>query len=362
MTTKLYRKYYPSSADRWMRCTASENLIASLVKQGKITIAPPGPSAQEGTRLHTLAEVILLGNEKLEDCGEKDRSRIETYVQWVEEKELPIAAQGQRLHGPRSALEVSVQKRVSPSVELKGKLDYVAVTNDELIIADLKTGWGEVSPDTYQLRIYAWMLMPENFTKPVKLVIVQGKKIKGIIVTPEEVRSFGEELKLTIKKKKVFSPSSSTCKWCPARNKCPAFFSFATDLVRSKKTDYEEILKKSSIADLADEVLAQISRDISILNSWDAEIRREALDRIELHDKVIPGFTYSGTRSRLTWVDTQEAIDWAEKSGYGEEIVTVEVKKTICPPSKVPEEIASTDEFKTMIQNKKSKASVSLSS
>jgi len=131
------KRYSPSAAERWMTCPGS---VAACLD------APDSTSkyADEGTAAHELAERILRGADGASLVGLDAENGVEftqdmlghvmKYVNYV--RDLVASTGGTLL------IEQKLPLKSLTGEDANGTADAVIVTDDELIIVDLKFGMG----------------------------------------------------------------------------------------------------------------------------------------------------------------------------------------------------------------------------
>lgn len=130
----------PSSAVRWMTCPGSVALCQGVTEA-------PSPYADEGTDAHELAAICLTTNTNAADhlgrvmeLGHKvdaDMARhVQTYLDYV--REVVAGTGGVLLVEQR--LPIS---GITGEADAHGTSDAVILTDDEVIVIDLKYGMGE---------------------------------------------------------------------------------------------------------------------------------------------------------------------------------------------------------------------------
>ena len=219
----------PSSAKRWVHCTASvayceEN--EALLREGDTRYA------DEGTVAHDFAEAVLSGRTAIADVPEDFRTHVGFYVDRC-----------------RSEAEGAVFTLVESKVPLfydpdsTGTVDFAAVFLDRIVIRDLKYGAGVMVDATHneQLAIYALSLIRSlesdglisyDHDTLVDIGIIQPRyrgedPVRTWVVTLQELIDFMTpvyQAAQTIRSggPTVFAPSEDACRWCKAKGFCEA--------------------------------------------------------------------------------------------------------------------------------------------
>jgi hypothetical protein len=214
-----------SSADRWMNCKGSNNLIKLAPPQGESSYAA------EGTCSHELAEHTLknsgicadyvgmewAGHEVTEEMAEFTQSYVDyvTEASKGEHKDLIIEEMFDLDH-IREGMFGSNDAIV---MEFMGTLEVI----------DLKYGKGKevFAKDNKQLMYYALGCAHGEDFKEVKMTIVQPRiqdPIKSHTISMEELEKFGEELGVAVddtRKEDAPLKAGEHCFFCPAKAICP---------------------------------------------------------------------------------------------------------------------------------------------
>lgn len=203
----LHAQYSPSSAHRWVECTASASAIAQLGEQEE------GEAAKKGTAAHTELERVLGG-------AEADPDHVSAYA-----VALAVAfAKG------LPAGRLWIEQRVSLTDQIWGRLDVGHFFEEEatLTILDLKDGFVDVSPvENDQERIYAAALIREFglAVKWIRYVIVQpnsivpGPRVKQWIESGESLAAWAAGVSRIPDGPLTFK-AGSHCRYCPLFGRC----------------------------------------------------------------------------------------------------------------------------------------------
>jgi hypothetical protein len=282
----------PSTAHRWIGagCTGSIRL-----SQGYPDTA--GPWAEEGTRLHELAAQWLRAEfntyeHPMPDLADEDREIIEPYVRDV----LAYAWRPTYIEQ-----EVS---HVFGGHLLKGTPDAYVVTDKEIVVWDLKTGWSLVeAQENWQLICYAAMLQTHP-PKDIHLRIVQPRpyhpdgrvrswRISGTQFLKYRYR-IAKALKDVYERERLrVGPS---CRYCPAIASCPAIRDVTLRDVDYTGTSDEVHLPDTEIA----RELAQLRAARDRMSLRVAALEETIAARIK-GGTSIRGATLTERRGRLAW-------------------------------------------------------------
>jgi len=222
----------PSSADKWFHCHAWLKLTRSIPQK------PSSPAAEEGTRAHAYLEKHLLGEQLLEQATEPGMfDYLSSCVDWIE-------TQVQETQGL-----LYVESRVDFGagfgfVGLTGTADVVVVSDKELLVADLKYGFGLVEARrNLQLMTYLVGVVHQHGPREkYRLAVMQPRaehpegRIRQWEVDNPLLEEFSEALDRAITANYKGGPAKTGrhCRnYCPALGSCPAVTEQAIKLYRS---------------------------------------------------------------------------------------------------------------------------------
>ena len=225
-TSRQPLKLRPSAASRWIACPASARLSTLVPYQES------GEAAKIGTAIHALAETCFqLDTDPMKFVGQvvEGITMTEENCAFALEHLEAIWAIQDELGSVK--VEQLFKLYQTPQFSLQGTADVVGISQDKLIIADLKTGRGYVDADSEQMKIYALGALMHHSQKPkqVEFQIIQphhGENRKFKMSAEELVKWEREVLMPAIwdatSDAPSFGPSESACQWCPAKHICPA--------------------------------------------------------------------------------------------------------------------------------------------
>lgn len=321
-----------SSAHKWLYCTPSARLEASLPDQA-------GKAAEEGTLAHAICELKLsrlftdrnmstrtynsrmkkLQKDPLYD-PEMERFTDE-YVEYV--KELAYAMS--------QAPTLMIEKRLDYGEWAQGGFgtgDCVMLQGNALHIIDFKYGKGvPVSAEgNPQLALYALGALHEfGFIYPVEQVtlhIVQPriKNTSNWTTTRKELLAWGDYVKakaeLAYKGEGDFVEGKycDSC-FCKIAGTCRK--RAENNLALMEKAWDQETNRPVDPATLSDEEVGQILKDAQYLASWVKKLEAYALGTL-VSGGEIPGWKLVEGRSNRSFTDTDAAIRAAVSAGYDE--------------------------------------------
>ena len=225
----VHAKLSPSSAYRWIPCTAS---IGFIEQNSAILPKESSVYADEGTAAHNWAAKLLTKEIRLLDCGADMMQHVRAYVDFVQEKVMP----GSRL---------LVEKRVQLFYNKKqyGTTDAAIIAPGSIYIADLKYGAGVsvYAKDNPQLAIYAESLIREleviedvaddtvvtlaifqprdrNDANPVRLWVLSRGELRQFCKRVEEAQA-----KIDAGQVEFVPNPAKQCRFCPAVGICKAY-------------------------------------------------------------------------------------------------------------------------------------------
>lgn len=309
----------PSKAEQWVNCLRS----VSFIKENEHRLPPDTGSvyAQEGTEAHEYAanqlQLRLKGTnasyfvEGLTDLGH-----------YVEDCAAIMSTPGD------TYIEQRVPLWYKP--EDGGTVDFAHVSDDRVVVRDLKWGMGEFvdHEENLQLAIYAMSLVvylrelglygfrPDTV---VDIGICQPRyrgeeKLRTWVLSLAELekfcgRIFDAAMFIQVGEDLPFMPTEKGCRWCRAKAICPArAAALETDLpVPLSREDALAALPEVEVSALTDE---QIGRLIAAA-PWIEDIIKDA--RSFAYERAAAGNPIPGTKlvqgraGNRTWADEEEA-------------------------------------------------------
>lgn len=325
-----------------MKCPGSIQLIASL-PSGALTKA--GPEAAKGTAAHTLCETCLTTDtDAWEHTGttinvgelnfvvdENMTTAVQVYVDFIRQ----IIAENPGTY----YVEKRLRSKLHP--QAFGTADFILLGPGVIIVIDYKHGEGVVvEPNKAQLRYYGYMGY-ETFRSEVDvgtnnprvvLYIVQPRipHPKGPIRKHEET---GESLVswftdvVVPAMRETENPDAllqigEHCRFCPAKNHCPAMRSEAVSFKASGPTP---TLTEDEIADL----MVRGKALVKFVKSIEEEAFRRAQS-----GKRIPGYKLVHKQASRSWKGEEAEKAVAEK--FGDDAFTKPVLKSPAEIEKMP--------------------------
>lgn len=318
----------PSKAARLLACPGSAALEVQCPPQ------QAGSAADRGAYLHGVAEEWLRTGIR----PPADSEDVVDYVEWIQfQATLNDADAHYEL-----TLDISM---VTGEVGGAGTADAVLISWREgvLVVADLKTGRVDVSPErNAQLMIYAAAALARfdefEALSTIRLVIVQplsgGVKEWECSVADlfawlgEQKNVFQRVIALHCDPGAVkaddFNPGEEQCRYCPAAQwlKCKALDKAVMETLRDEEcaedVDFEAFAPAFDPADLGAKY-----RALGLVKAWSAHIEQRMWDELSA-GHAIPGFYLGkGKQGNRAWFDEKEV---AEKYSF------LHTDKVMTPP------------------------------
>lgn len=329
-----HAKLSPSAAERWMTCPGSVVLSDGMPEKSSAF-------AEEGTKAHALAEMLLSNTPGMMDTPFGMLDYVMVYVEYIRGilKEYPDAV----LH---------IEQRVKVNDQVYGTADVVIWIPSQklLIVVDLKYGAG-VAVEVHgnlQLKIYALATLL-TFKYPatkVTATIVQPRcphtdgPIRSVSYDVVDLLDFHADLEDAVERvgwayvdegnghaiEPHLQPSEKGCRWCLAAPKCPA-------LKQRAQTLAKQVFAPGLPYDA--KALAETLDFLPILEGWIKNTREFAYAEAE-KGEAIPSWKLVEKRATRKWRDDGEvaqalsvAIDPAEL--YERKLITPAAAEKLLP-------------------------------
>ena len=319
----------PSGAHRWLHCTPSARLEATLPEPKK----RPGQKdfSAEGTLAHSLAEAKL--RFQLDQIGSQEYDKeIELikqnplYSQELEEITDIYVNYVRSQAGAEDKIFVEARVDIGEYVvESFGTSDCVIISQNRITVIDLKAGSGiHVSAvNNEQLRLYAlgaYERYKEEFPelKEVRTIIVQPR-LGNISDDHTTVAKLTEWGKYYVKKRAQkawvgageFVPGDH-CQFCRAKAQCKA------------RSDYNTELSKLEFRDpplLSDEEIALVLSKAQSLRTWSNDVEEYALNKAISDNVIPPGYKLSTSVTHRRIADQGLAANVLKEKGLPDEAI-----------------------------------------
>lgn len=334
----------PSSSARWLTCLASVYMEA-----GK-----PNTSsrfAAEGTAAHHLGETCLLNGEdtakykgqtiavgykgqtdfvgttkplafKAEYEFEVDQDMVDFVQQYVDLVNNFVAStKGELLVEQRLPLDA-----ITGEQGAKGTADAVILTDNRIIVVDLKYGQGvKVEPEQntqlmiYGLAAYLEYEMLGDF-KEVTLVVSQPRKdfVGEWAISAEDLKVFHEFASKTCNiiesidpkedMREYFEPSEEACRFCKAAHECRPLAEYNLKLASQDFDDLDDIsVYNVDGATYNADYIGEIYKKLPLLKAWIKQVENSVYATLLSGDEVQGLKLVAGRRGNRKWVDEVEA-------------------------------------------------------
>lgn len=331
----------PSSAVRWLNCPA-----APILEEGK----PDTTSeyAAEGTAAHFLAEQCLsFGNHRMDDftriavspAGECEsiidsdwqppkgwfvfdvdddmKNHVMTYINLVDD--VLEATFGDLFVEQKLSLE-----HLTGEKDATGTADAVILTDEQIIIIDLKYGQGNkiFAENNTQLMIYglaaveAYSLVGEY--ESVRLIISQPRlnHVDEWVVSIDELNEFAKRVSNTAKLintldadsdlTDLLNPSQDACRYCKASAECKAQAEYVHKSVAAEFSDLDSPLIVSD-ATYDNDTLALMFERIGLIEDWIKTVKQATYAKLYAGEAVGDYKLVQGRAGARKWLDTDEA-------------------------------------------------------
>lgn len=340
-----HAKLSPSSSGRWLTCPASP-----LMEAGKPNTT--NSFAAEGTAAHFLGECCL--------ATEQDTTHFlgelinvykngDTYFYFEDAKESPSTAALEFQFDVNQDMcdhvqtyvdlvrdivrttggELRIEQRLSLTPltgeeGAGGTADAVILTDDEIIIVDLKYGQGLKvdAENNTQLMIYGLAALEEYSLigdfKQVRLIISQPRlhHVSEWTADIDTLNAFSEKVSNTAKLihsldvtsdlTGLFAPSTDACRYCKANTECKALAEYN---IKTVSDDFESLDDAYTVSDAKydSDTLAKVYERIDLLKDWIKAVEQSAYTKLINGESVGDLKLVQGRGGARKWSDANEA-------------------------------------------------------
>ncbi len=340
-----HAKLSPSSSGRWLTCPASP-----LMEAGKPNTT--NSFAAEGTAAHFLGECCLVTEQdavsflgKLINVYKNG----DTYFYFEDAKESPSTAALEFQFDVDQDMcdhvqtyvdlvrdivrttggELRIEQRLSLTPltgeeGAGGTADAVILTDDEIIIVDLKYGQGLKvdAEENTQLMIYGLAALEEYSLigdfKQVRVIISQPRlhhvsewtaDIDTLNAFANQVRNTAKlihSLDVTSDLTELFTPSTDACRYCKANTECKALAEYN---IKTVSDDFESLDDAYTVSDAKydSDTLAKIYGHIDLLKEWIKAVEQGTYAKLINGESVGDLKLVQGRGGSRKWADATEA-------------------------------------------------------
>ena len=296
----------PSAAGRWRACPGSARMSEDVVREDtEYSLA--GTAAHEAFSIWlttgTAPEVNRMTAAGLPITVEMIEM-LRPMVEWVLDYQV---MNGARLFSEEQ-IEIGEHLGAVNGI-CWGTADVMMLSENELLIADLKTGYVSVDPDCDQIKLYAlgaWFKTGCLYDT-VRLVVLQPndetpvkeKHFKRIELL-EWAKDFAILIEQASDPEAELVPDEDACRFCPAAGACPAL--------------QEQTLKLAQFEAIGNPLALSLEQMAVILEK--AELIEQALKAIRGHVVKllstgidVPGYKLVASKKRRAWKSEDTVID-----------------------------------------------------
>lgn len=329
--------------------------VTRLIKQKVIKKRVSGASAERGTRIHELAEPVIVS--LIEKGVELKMPRGTAIDEWHEALAYARFCHSLYLNAELLDSDVmyGVELKAKVTDECWGSSDFWLYAAKRLTVVDLKTGKEEVeAKDNTQLLIYAIGVLRSIKVGPVReleVVIYQpnarspddpssshtyklsefnghaAKLGRGIAEATVYLDPEMDDATLTAR-----LSGGDHCKWCDALGVCPAAQNHALVTI---STGFEPVPVNSPLPDpsaLKEHQVSEILKRAPMFSSWLEAVQLRAIELAQ-KGKTIPGFKVVNRITRRAWSKEHTPAKIAKSLGLKTENILEPVR--MLSPSKV---------------------------
>lgn len=326
---KAHATLSASGSSRWLNCPGSVRMEAGIER-------PSSPYAAEGTAAHGLAEKCLRNNlDAAQLIGEtfNEHEATQEMVDYVQEY----------LDYVRSIKgNLIIEQRVDFSRWAPGGFgtaDAIILNDGTINVIDLKYGKGVRvdAEENSQAMLYALGVVNDfgdlYEIKDLILTIVQPRldHISEYEITLEDLLTWGckvvEAAQATIGEDTELVPGKVQCRFCAAKDRCPALAEHNLKLINDGFETYETPGTRKHIDKLLPEQIALILNNIDGITKWAKDLEAYAQSQLELGEEI-PDYKLVQGRSLRKWADEEAASKalvrkLTKRQAYTEKLISV---------------------------------------
>jgi hypothetical protein len=371
----------PSALARHARCPGNIREVAKLPPEVR---EQSTKAAEDGTRRHEQLYQSNMRGYLIPSTHSDAKVRAEddrlVGLAWLYFRDHPARTSDVGLWLPEEKVEIAKHIQDVPDDYCRGTADVVCAFKETVEIIDAKFGRMPVNPDCEQLWAYGFggvrkllnadgtWLQNHRQTKILKLTIVQPQapEVVNSVTFPlaEKLREIKAWLERTLKA--TLDPeaplvSGDHCRWCAARETCPARREAAFSSVQSmfdvmpEPTTGKETTEVDIIEQIIEEHMSKAPDDLTpeekgrildfapMVEQWLKDLRKSC-EKDLMEGRPVEGYKLVDGRGSREWVDDEEAMAAALKK-FGLKVGDIYTKKLVSPTQ--AEKIPAIAESKT---------------
>jgi len=296
----------PSSASRWRVCPGSVHMTKDVVREDT-GYSLAGTAAHEAFAIWlttgSAPEVNRMTAAGLPVTTEMIEM-LRPMVEWVLDYQV---MNGARLF---SEEKIEIGEHLGlPAGICWGTADVMMLSENELVIADLKTGYVSVDPDCDQIKLYtlgAWF-QTGCLYDTVRLVVLQPqdettvkeKTFKRIELL-EWAKDFALLMEVASSEDAPLQPDDDACRFCPAAGACPALQEQTLALAKFEAIGNPLALSLDQMAVILDKA-DLIEQAIKAIRGHVVKLLSTGVD--------VPGYKLVASKKRRAWKNEDTVID-----------------------------------------------------
>lgn len=323
----MHAKLSPSSAARWLTCTASVLLESGVEDK-------PSEYAAEGTYAHSLCELegkyavgqiskrsLTAGKKKIYDEKYHSAEAEEAaagYAEYIKEETIRCE------NAAGEAPVVMFEKRLNLEQWAKGSFgtaDCIIISGDTVHVIDFKYGKGvevlaEGNPQMMLYAAGAWALFsPLYDIETVRMTIIQPRlnSVSEAEISAADLESWLEgvvkpKAQEALSGEGVFAPGDAACRFCKAKDICSARAEQLVALFEDNRDT--KVLSNDRLGEIL-----EMSKD---MKNWLEDLKAKATSLL-MGGETVPGWKLVEAKTNRQITDEAAAAAALEKAGLSQE-------------------------------------------
>jgi len=293
--------YPPSSSERWLRCTASPELLKDIEQ-------PPETEHQrEGILAHKVFAAWASGADYSQPVTDEMRLFLNSCMVRLDE-----------LSGTRLVEQTVEVTYDNGSLLTNGTADIIVIDGATLHVADLKYGKGHrvQAEQNTQAMLYALGALDTLdflFDEDIKVVVLHIWQPRldhypWWHITTDELEVFRHKVMDAIYEAEnhpQFRPGEDTCRWCDLKASCQALAEHV------QKDMFDDLDEETDMADEATYIsareLSNLLDRVSLFQLWVKALHKEAEDRL-LRGEAVPDYKLVIGTTHRKWTDESAVL------------------------------------------------------